>query len=134
MKFIALSALVLVEILSFVCLLLSRNQGHTIYPFLTDPDMSAWRNVINPGILSLAIIITALGILFSSSLVLVYFSKLRLSKRHSAKSSLILRTLFILSVVKIMFLSHSLYGFLQISSSLKACDDGAPHIKCSIMK
>jgi hypothetical protein len=122
-----------IELISLLCVLATHNQESAIYPFLNDPAMAGWTDIVSTGTLAFLVAISIFGILLSFLLGLGYFLKFRFATKRSA-FSIVLAILIALSIIKILFLSYNLHGLLKISSSIRQCDDRAPHIKCANVK
>jgi hypothetical protein len=134
MKFIIIGSIILLEFISYICLFTTSNHERGIYPFLNDPDMTAWKNVIDTGVLYTTMIISVIGLFASLLLSFGYFFSLRLRVNHNKIFSLLFVGLIIASIFKILFLGHSFNELLQISFSLKPCDKDWLHLQCSISK
>jgi ABC-type spermidine/putrescine transport system permease subunit II len=131
MKRMTWIGLIFLEVLSLVFLLPAINDKITIYPFLGDPDMPAWQNVIRPANLYISIVISALGCIFSGLLLLLYSRLWKRRKKISRQFEWLLCGLMLLPVIKTGFLIYHFCQLFQIALSIVPCDPKVTHILCT---
>jgi hypothetical protein len=123
--------LIFLEVLSLAFLLPTINDKISIYPFLGDPDMPAWQNVVRPGNLYISIAISVLGCIFSVSLLFIYRRLCKLRKHSYRQREWLLYGLMLLSLLKTTFLVYHFYELFQIVVSIEPCDPKVTHILCA---
>lgn len=131
MKIITWIGLIFLEVLSLAFVLTAINHKMTIYPFLGDPDMPAWQNVVRPGNLYIEIFMGAFGCLLSFLIFLMYHCLRKLSKQSNRQLRLLLYVLIMLSLLKTAFLVYNFYELFGIASSIQPCDTKVTHILCA---
>lgn len=129
-KLIALVIILFIDFISYLCIPTVLHREHTMYPYLNDADMTAWRYVVKTGVLNWSIVSSFACILASFLLCLAYVVKLRVVAKHRI-FSIVFTCLIVLSVAKMLLLVYNLNGLLKISSSLKPCVEKVSHIQCS---
>jgi hypothetical protein len=131
MKLMTWISLIFLEGLSLAFVLPAINDKITIYPFLGDPNMPAWQNVVRLSNLNIAIAISALGGIFSFSLFLIYRHLWKLRKKSHRWLKWLFSGLTLLSLLKTAFLVYHLCELFQILLSIEPCDPKVTHILCA---
>jgi hypothetical protein len=131
-QYISSALILLIDLMTYFFTWISIYSEHTIYPYLRDPDMTAWKYVVNVGVLHWSIIVATICTVISFLLGVSYCLILR-SVRYRLLS-ILFTGLVVLSVTRIFILGNNLNMLLNISKSLTPCEQGVRHIQCSPIK
>jgi hypothetical protein len=129
LRHISLVLILLIDLITYLFTSISIYQERTLYPYLRDTDMSAWKYVVNVGVLHWSITVAIVCIIVSFLLGITYYLKLRNVKYRVLSIFLIGLTIF--SIVRILILTSNLTMLLNVSTSLKPCEQEVLHIQCS---
>jgi hypothetical protein len=123
--------LIFLEALSLAFLLPAINDKMIIYPFLGNPDMPAWQNVVRPANLYISIAISVLGCISFVLLLLLYRRLWKLRKKSTRQLEWPFYGFMLLSLLKTAFLVYHSYELFQIALSIVPCDPKVTHILCA---